>query len=77
MANNTDNWKSAGSLKYSRMLSSFLDRINSGIDRGDDAASIAYVEMLFKYTAANPTDHAQRTLNEAQAKREEDGESTR
>ena len=71
---NTDNWKSVGSVKYSRMLSAYLARVNSGIDRGDDAASFAYVEELFEYMAANPIDYDQRSLNEAKAKREEEGE---
>ena len=71
---NTDNWKSVGSLKYSRMLSAYLDRVNSGVDRRDDAASFAQVEKLFAYTAINPVDYDKRARDEAQAKREEDGE---
>jgi hypothetical protein len=56
------------------MLNAYLDRVNSGIDRGDDEKSFAKVEALFAYTAANPVDHEQRARDAAQAKREEDGE---
>jgi len=71
---NTDSWKSAGDLKYSRMLGAYMSRVNSGVDRGDDDASFAHVEKLFSFMAANPVDYAQRARDEAQAKKEEDGE---
>ena len=71
---NTDSWKSAGELQYHRMLSAYLNRVNSGVDRGDDNASFARVEKDFAFLAANPIDYDQRARDEAQAKREEDGE---
>ena len=70
---NTDNWKSAGSLQYSRMLGAYLNRVNSGVDRGDDDASFDRVEKDFAFSAANPTDWDARARGEAQAKKEEDG----
>jgi phage-related protein (TIGR01555 family) len=71
---NTDSWKSAGTLQYNRMLRAYLDRVNSGVDRGDDEKTFAKIEKDFAFLAANPINYEQRARDEAQAKREEDGE---
>ena len=71
---NTDSWKSAGTLQHNRMLRAYLDRVNSGVDRGDDEKTFAKIEKDFAFLAANPIDYEQRARDEAQAKREEDGE---
>ena len=67
-------WKSLDPLEYSRRLNAFLDRTNSGIDRGDEDAAVEYVRQLFTDLAANPLDRAALARDEAAAKKLEDGE---
>lgn len=48
------NWKSLGAVEYNRRLSAFLNRMNSGIDRGDEDAAVEYVRTLFDVLAERP-----------------------
>ena len=71
---NETGWKSLGALEYSKRLNAFLDRVNSGIDRGDEHASVEYVRKLFDELAAHPVNHAAIARDEAAARKLEDGE---
>ncbi|MCR4333014.1 MAG: site-specific integrase [Sulfuricaulis sp.] len=67
-------WKSLGTLEYNRRLNAFLNRMNSGIDRGDEHAAVEHVRKLFADLAANPLDHAALARDHAAARKLEDGE---
>ena len=69
-----ERWKSLGTLEYDRRLSAFINRINSGVDRGDDDKSAAYVDKLFADLSASPVDTAALARAEAEARKLEDGE---
>lgn len=71
---NETGWESLGTLEYSRRLNAFMNRTNSGIDRGDEDAAVEYVRKLFADLAAHPLDHAAVARDEAAARRLEDGE---
>ena len=68
-------WKqSLSPLEYGRRLNAYLDRMNSGVDRGNEHAAVEYVRQLFEHRAAHPTDRAAVSRDEAAARRVEDGE---
>ena len=67
-------WKSLDPLEYSKRLNAFLNRMNSGIDRGDEHKAVEYVRKLFAELDAHPLDHAAIARDEAAARKLEDGE---
>lgn len=67
-------WKNMGALANSKRISAYLNRVNSGVDRGDDMASIRYVQKLFNDLIENPTDWDAIKRDMAAAKKIEDGE---
>lgn len=68
------NWKSLGAVEYNRRLSAYLSRVRSGVDRGNDEASVEYVQKLFGDLEQSPVDHAIVARDEAGARKLEDGE---
>lgn len=67
-------WKSLGTLEYSRRLDAFLNRMNSGIDRGDEHAAVEHVRKLFAELEDHPLDRDAIASDQAAARKLEDGE---
>lgn len=67
-------WETLDTVEYHRRLNAFLNRMNSGVDRGDEDATVEHVRKLFDDLAARPLDRAALARNEAAAKKIEDGE---